>query len=167
VKLWLALFERWDLPAMQLAEPLLAGVLIVGAGTLAWRFRRAHAGSPQFALMLGVAPAVALVLAPAGGGLTYNQVLLIPGVLLIARQRHVLRQLGFIGRCALATIVVVGLWGAITAAGLAMVTTLASGLASDGAAVPLISGLLLPLCLISALAVLAAKETSSTSRSAK
>jgi hypothetical protein len=61
----------------------LAGLAVLALAVLCWRFRRASADSPAFILMLALIPAVTVVIIPKAA--PYNQVLLLPGILLLVQ----------------------------------------------------------------------------------
>jgi hypothetical protein len=69
-----------------LPRPLgtVASILLVGLlAVVAWRLRRHQAGSPEFSLTLSLALAVTIVNIPTGA--PYNQLLLLPGIMLLLR----------------------------------------------------------------------------------
>ena len=61
----------------------LAGLTVLALAVLCWRFRRASADSPAFHLILALVLAVTVVIVPKAA--PYNQVLLLPGILLLVR----------------------------------------------------------------------------------
>ena len=71
--------------------PVLAGVFVLTTGAVCWRLRHESAQSPQFVWIFALVLAVTLLTIPTVSG--YNQVLLLPGVLILARYaRHVWRR---------------------------------------------------------------------------
>ncbi len=75
----------------------LVGLGIALAGAL-WRTRRAEPGSPAFSLGLALTCFYGLLLIPSW--VFYNQLLLVPAILLILQQRAVLAAAGALGRVA-------------------------------------------------------------------
>ncbi|HWY58905.1 MAG TPA: glycosyltransferase 87 family protein [Terriglobales bacterium] len=62
----------------------LAGLAVLALAALCWKFRRASADSSAFRFMLALVLAVTVVIVPKAA--PYNQVLLLPGILLLVRE---------------------------------------------------------------------------------
>jgi len=72
--------------ALSAAGGLLLTLALCGAlAVVCWRVRRQPAGTPGFALALALVPAVTLLIIPTWA--PYNQVLLLPGILLLLHER--------------------------------------------------------------------------------
>jgi hypothetical protein len=69
---------------------VLAGLIVFALAVTAWKFRRASTDSPVFSLMLGLVLVITVVIVPKAA--PYNQVLLLPGILLVARDWRILWQ---------------------------------------------------------------------------
>jgi hypothetical protein len=69
---------------------ILAALIVLAMAFTAWRFRRVSTDSSIFSLMLGLVLAITVVIVPKAA--PYNQVFLLPGILLIARDRRTLWQ---------------------------------------------------------------------------
>jgi hypothetical protein len=69
---------------------MLAGLVVVALVATAWKFRRASTELSVFNLMLGFVLAITVVIVPKAA--PYNQVLLLPGILLVVRDWRILWQ---------------------------------------------------------------------------
>jgi hypothetical protein len=67
---------------------VLAGLVVLALAVTAWKFRRALPDSPTFNLMLALVLAVTVVIVPKAA--PYNQLFLLPGILLVAGNLRVL-----------------------------------------------------------------------------
>jgi len=67
---------------------VVAGLIVLALAVTAWKFRRASTDSSVFNLMLGLVLAITIVIAPKAA--PYNQVLLLPAMLLVARDWRIL-----------------------------------------------------------------------------
>ena len=132
----------------------LAALLVLLA--VAWRLRRAEVGSRDFSLLLATALAVTLIVIPMFAA--YNQLLLLPALLLVAREWPELWTNGALSKAAcVLTVAIVG-WPWLAAVGLTL-ANLAMPAASvqRGWAIPLYTSLAIPLVLIVQLASLLAQ----------
>jgi hypothetical protein len=71
---------------------LLTALLLLLLARIAWHFRRQPAGSPEFALIVAHVLAVTVVIIPTFA--PYNQVLLIPAILLLVRDWRLITRMG-------------------------------------------------------------------------
>jgi len=106
-----------------LVGPLLIAALLVVSAALAWRKRRASLTSPDFWLTLSLLLAVTSV-AILPGQAIYDQVILLPGILVLLRDWPVLRQAGRVPRILQKLGVVVFLWPWAAVLGLILVRPL-------------------------------------------
>jgi hypothetical protein len=67
-----------------------AGLVVLVVAVAAWKFRRTSTESPSFNLMLGLVLATTVVIVPKAA--PYNQVLLLPAILVVARDCRILWQ---------------------------------------------------------------------------
>jgi hypothetical protein len=75
---------------------VLAGLIVVALAVTGWKFRRASTDSPVFNVMLGLVLATTVVILPKAA--PYNQILLLPASLIVARHWQTLRQKNLISR---------------------------------------------------------------------
>ncbi len=128
-------------------------ILLAAMAGICWRVRRAPAGSPGFALALAVALAVTLIVIPTFA--PYNQVLLLPGLLLLLSARARLWAAGPLARTT--WIFTFGLvawpWAAAVALTLASLV-LPPAAVQAGWTLPLYTSLVIPIGTLAALAAL-------------
>jgi len=67
---------------------VLAALIVVAFAVTAWKFRRASNDSSTFSLMFGLVLAITVVIVPKAA--PYNQILLLPAILLLARHWQIL-----------------------------------------------------------------------------
>jgi hypothetical protein len=91
-------------PRVGLALGVVAGL---GCGIVAWRTRRQTADTPEFAHALALVLALTVVILPVAA---YNQVLLLPGILWLARPRAVRSRVPAIEFLLFAVAVIVLAW---------------------------------------------------------
>ncbi len=129
---------------------ILSGALVGALFWAVWRRRKPIAGSSDFGWLLALASAVTVVIAPIA---LYNQVLLVPALLIVTAQRELIRPRGFVVRgLAKAPLACLG-WHWISSAvlGLSSLTLPAERL-RVAAYVPLYTVLALPAVTLLALA---------------
>ncbi len=97
---------------------LLAALIVLATAFTAWRFRRVSTDSPLFSLMLGLVLAITVVIVPKAA--PYNQVFLLPGILLIVRDRRILWQTNRRWRLLLAVCGLLIFWPWLAATALAI-----------------------------------------------
>jgi glycosyl transferase family 87 len=144
--------------------PGLSGAVAIVAILLAlvWRLRQQEPGSREFSILLAKILAATFLLVP--GFASYNQLLLLPAVLLTAREWNGTWRSGPVARAMLvATVIAVG-WPWVAAT---VLTVIALGFSANAAqsawAVPLYSILAVPLVLLLDLALLDGNTGSSES----
>ena len=137
-------------PALGRVAALAALLLLLA---LAWRLRRAEVGSREFSLLLATALAVTLIVIPMFA--PYNQLLLLPAVLLIAREWPELWNKGALSKAVcMLTVAIVG-WPWLAALGLTLANmAIPAPSVQRGWAIPLYTSLAIPLVLIVHLASL-------------
>jgi hypothetical protein len=130
----------------------LAIVLLLGLALVCWRIGRAPVASEAFALTVALVLAVTLVVIPMFA--PYNQLVLLPGVLLIVRRWGDLqsRSLGRFG-CGIAIVIIGWLWAASSGLILASIV-LPPATVQRAWAVPLYTSLYIPLAVLALLAFL-------------
>ena len=105
---------------------VLAGLIVVALAVTGWKFRRASIDSQVFNLMLGLVLATTVVIVPKAA--PYNQILLLPASLIVARHWQTLWQKNLISRLLLLVCGLLIFWPWLAATAL----TIASlGLPSD------------------------------------
>ncbi|HUS16745.1 MAG TPA: glycosyltransferase 87 family protein [Chloroflexia bacterium] len=136
---------------------ILALALVAGLAWLAWRMRHAPAGTPGFALVLALVPAVTLLIIPTWA--PYNQVLLVPGLLLLAARRAIIWPRGRTARYVyLMPWVLVG-WPWLAALGLVLsIAVLPLATVQRGWTLPLYTSLFIPFGVLVALAYAARRN---------
>lgn len=132
---------------------ILTAVLIFSAVGLCWRWRRASPASRCFALALAWVGSVTLVVLPKLAA--YNQILLLPALLLLAASYNKIRTLGLLPRALTKAAFVCVAWFWTTASALSLITVLYSPIRPDALTrVPDYTSLALaPLTLIALIAV--------------
>jgi hypothetical protein len=75
---------------------VLAGLIVLALAVTGWRFRKASTDSPVFNVMLGLVLATTFVIVPKAA--PYNQILLLPASLIVARHWQTLWQKNLISR---------------------------------------------------------------------
>jgi hypothetical protein len=122
----------------------------------AWRLRRAEVGSREFSLLLATALAVTLIVIPMFA--PYNQLLLLPAVLLLSRYWPELWNKGALSKVAcVLTVAIVG-WPWLAAVGLTLANlALPAASVQHGWAIPLYTSLGIPLVILVQLASLLAR----------
>ena len=84
-------------------------ILTVAMGLLiCWQQRRHNADSEAFMQVLSLVLAVTVLIAPILA--PYNQIILLPAILLLARERHAIRASGWVGAFLLALLVIAVGW---------------------------------------------------------
>jgi hypothetical protein len=105
---------------------VLAGLVVLALVVTAWKFRRVSSDSSIFNLMLALVLAITVVIVPEAA--PYNQVLLLPGILLVARDWRILWQKNRLSRILLTACGLLVFWPWLAATAL----TIASlGLPAD------------------------------------
>ena len=130
---------------------VLAGLIVLALAVTAWKFRRAATDSSVFNLMLALILAITVVIVPKAA--PYNQVLLVPATLLVARDWRIFWQKNRWSRI----IVMIGslliLWPWLAATGLAIASLgLPAGAVQKAWASPLWTTLAIPLAVVMLLA---------------
>jgi hypothetical protein len=129
-----------------------AGILLVAG--VCWRARRAPAGSAGFALALALVPALTLAIIPTWA--PYNQVLLLPGLLLALREAVVFRAQGRPGKYVYFLLWLLVLWPWVASVTLTLASlALPATTVQQGWPLPLFSSLFIPLITLAALGLLA------------
>ena len=131
-------------PELGWALALLGVVALAATG---WRFRRASVQSPTFSTMLALVLAVTVVIVPKAS--PYNQVLLLPGCLLVARKWRILVQRSRLIHGTLVASVVILAWPWLAATGLTVFSLfMPAQWVQQGWAVPVWTSLAIPLCVV-------------------
>jgi hypothetical protein len=129
---------------------ILTGVLVLLTAAYCWRVRREPAGEPGYRRALALVPAVTLVIIPTWA--PYNQVLLLPALLLLWGEREVLAQ---VGRPARYAAFIVGLlvgWPWIASQGLMLASlVLPATTVQSGWTLPIWTSLFIPFAVLAAL----------------
>jgi hypothetical protein len=94
----------------------LAALVIVALAVAAWKFRQASTDSSLFHLMIGLILATTVVIVPKAA--PYNQILLLPGILVAARYWQTLWQTNHISRILFVVCALLILWPWLAAAAL-------------------------------------------------
>jgi|SRR5579863_1260977 len=144
---WLAIlfgYHRYAMPplvSVLLGESLsasagkvLIGALIVAGGIFAWKNRRTDAGSPDFWLTLSLLLAITSVTLLPGQAI-YDDIILIPGILIVWRDWRKLWAAGRIVRILLVLGCVAVFWQYAAACGLLLVQPLLAAATFDSRAV--------------------------------
>jgi glycosyl transferase family 87 len=122
-------------------------MIALALALVGWRLRRSLARSPSFGLMLALVLAVAVVIVPKSA--PYNQVLLLPGILLIMRDWQVLWRKNRMTRSMLAVSSFVVLWPWLAATVLTVASLfLPARTVQQAWAVPVWTSLTIPLCVV-------------------
>jgi hypothetical protein len=131
---------------------LLTGFFLLSTGVLGWRLRRVEADSQAFQLILAWVLAVALVVAPMVA--PYDQVLLLPGIFLVARSwKSILRRNRVVRAASAAATLILG-WPWLASFALALASlVLAPASVQRGWAIPLWTSFLIPLAVLGELAL--------------
>jgi hypothetical protein len=108
---------------------LLTAILAFSALGLCWRWRRASPASSRFALALAWVGSVTLVVLPKLAA--YNQILLLPALLLLAASYRKISTLGLLPRALTKAAFLCAAWLWTTAAALSLFTILRSPIRSD------------------------------------
>ena len=136
---------------------ILAAIASLGTGGLVWKLRHEQAGSEglggAIALVLTLTVLVVPMYAP------YNQVLLLPAILLLARDSHALTSSSRSARVLYVSTCVVLIWPWLASMGLAAAWLVSSAAALRGWKLPFYATFVLPL-LVFALALLDAQRRS-------
>src|SRR5215469_744792 len=121
----------------------LVTVVIVGALlVLVWQRRRAEPGSREFSLLLAMILVATLLIVPTFA--PYNQLLLLPGVLLTARECQPAWRSGPISRAILGVTIMALGWQWLTASGLVLIWLRFPLIAQNAWTVPLYTVLVIP-----------------------
>jgi hypothetical protein len=136
---------------------MVTAILLLLVAFLAWRWRREPAGSAAFSLTLASVLAVTIVVIPTFA--PYNQVLLLPGLMLLIRDWRSVTRLGKLTRLLylLAALLVVWPW----LASLYLTATSfwqAPAVVQRGWTLPLYTSLMIPFAIMALLGVYAAKR---------
>jgi hypothetical protein len=136
---------------------MVTAILLLLVAFLAWRWRREPAGSAAFSLTLASVLAVTIVVIPTFA--PYNQVLLLPGLMLLVRDWRSVTRLGKLTRLLylLAALLVVWPW----LASLYLTATSfwqAPAVVQRGWTLPLYTSLMIPFAIMALLGVYAAKR---------
>jgi hypothetical protein len=130
---------------------LLAGLMVLVLAILAWRFRRASTDSSAFNLMLVLVLAVTVVIVPKAA--PYNQILLLPAILLAVRDWGVLGQKNLLTRVLFMICGFAIAWPWLAATGLTVASLcLPAELVQEGWALPVWTSLVIPLAVVALLA---------------
>lgn len=126
-------------------------LVVLGLAVLCWRLRRVPSDSPAFRFMLGLVLAVTVMILPKAA--PYNQVLLIPGILLVAQYWQVFWQ----NRLTRLVFLISGLlvfWPWIAAVALTIASVfLPPQLVQKAWALPIYTSLAIPVAIVALLAV--------------
>ena len=123
---------------------VLAVLTVVALGFMGWKLRRVGVDSPVFAVMLALVLAVTVVVAPKAA--PYNQVLLLPGILMVAHDWRVIWKKGSAIRAIFAASFLVVSWPWLAASALTIASLfLPATRVQQGWAVPVWTSLAIPL----------------------
>lgn len=100
------------------------GVVVLAVALVGWRLRTAESRSPAFAILLALVLAVTVIIIPMFA--PYNYLLVLPAVLLIARDWRALWDSGCLSRVGLLLAAAVLAWPWLAALGLATASLLLS-----------------------------------------
>jgi glycosyl transferase family 87 len=124
-----------------------AAVLIAAVAMVCWQSRTQERDSAAFALMISMVVAVTVVIIPMFA--PYNYVLVIPALLLIARDWRIVWNSGILGKAGLALTVAVVSWPWLAALGLGLASLLLSpATVQKGWWLPLYTSAKLPIPLV-------------------
>jgi hypothetical protein len=143
---------------------VLIGALIIVGGILAWRNRRADAGSPDFWLTLSLLLAITSVTLLPGQAI-YDHIILIPGILIVSRDWRKLWAAGRVVRILLTLGCVAVFWQFAAACGLLLVRPLLAAATFDSRAVftlPIRTAASLPFAVLALLVCLARINATTT-----
>lgn len=130
---------------------VLAGLVVLAVAVTAWKFRRASTDSPVFRLMLGFILAITVVIVPKAA--PYNQVLLLPAILLVARDWRILWQKNHLSRTLFAVCGLLIFWPWLAATALTVASLVLPADAVQKAwACPVWTSLAIPLAVVMLLA---------------
>jgi glycosyl transferase family 87 len=122
----------------------LALLIVLALVIMGWKSRRAPADSPAFILMIALVLAVTVVIVPKAA--PYNQVLLLPGILLVVRAWRILSRKSRMTRSVLVVSSLVVLWPWLAATALTVASLfLPAQTVQRGWAAPLWTSLAIPL----------------------
>jgi hypothetical protein len=121
---------------------LVTVVIFAGLLALVWQRRRAEPGSREFSLLLAMILVGTLLIIPTFA--PYNQLLLLPGVLLTARECQPAWRSGPISRAILVVTVIAFGWQWLTALGLILISLRFPLIAQNAWTVPLYTVLVIP-----------------------
>jgi hypothetical protein len=124
---------------------VLAVLSVLALAAIGWRFRRTSHDSPAFHFVLVLVLAVTVVIVPKAA--PYNQVLLVPGILLVVRDLRMLWQKSRLTRMVLVASSLIVSWPWMAATGLVLASLfLPTRLVQQAWAVPVWTSLVIPLC---------------------
>lgn len=126
--------------------------LLLGLALLGWKLRRAPEGSPTFGLMLAFSLVVTVMVIPTGS--PYNQLLLLPAVILLMRDWRQLSRLGSLARLLYIVVAALLVWPWVATLYLSASWFLEPAAAVQrGWALPLYTSILIPFCVLVLLAL--------------
>jgi hypothetical protein len=131
---------------------VVAALIVLALLYIGWRMRRALSDSPSFVLMFTLVLVVTVVVAPKTA--PYNQVLLVPAILLVARDWQILWQKNIQTRAISLGGVVIVFWPWVAATVLTMASlVLPTNIIQQAWAVPMWTSLAIPLAVVLLLVV--------------
>jgi hypothetical protein len=126
---------------------VLAGLTVLAMAVLCWKFRRTPTDSPAFNLVLVLVLAITVVIVPKAA--PYNQILLLPGILLVVRERGILWRKNRLARVILMICGLVIPWPWLAATALTFASLfLPAQLVQKAWAVPVWTSLAIPLVVV-------------------
>jgi hypothetical protein len=130
----------------------LALIVVLGLAVICWRFRRVSNHEPAFGCMMALLLAATITIAPKEA--PYNQVLLIPPVLLIIRHLRLLWNKGFLSRATLLVAAGLVFWPWLAALGITAASLLyPSATVQRAWALPLYTSVAIPLAVFALMAL--------------
>jgi len=139
-----SLLEKFLSPRVgQIFSVAVLGILLV----VCWRFRKAKAQSREFQCMLAAVLAITLIVIPMFA--PYNQVLLLPAILLIVRQGRELWHRDLLSKAACSLTIAVAGWPWMASLGLTLASLFLGPAALEGGwTIPLYTSLAIPFVLL-------------------
>jgi hypothetical protein len=110
-----SVLDKMTSPSVSLVVALLGGAMI---GRICWKERKQPANTESFVGLLCLVLSVTVLIAP--NSVLYNQILLLPSVLLFARDWRTIRERGVIGSLAMGVVAVAAVWPWISSIPLAV-----------------------------------------------
>jgi hypothetical protein len=136
---------------------IVTAALLLGLLVLSWRMRHAPAGSPSFNLMLGLVLAVTVVIIPTWA--PYNQLLLLPALILLVRDWRRLVRFGRFSRLLYLLVAALVVWPWLATLYLSAAWFLQpAAVVQQGWTLPLYTSMLIPFGVMALLGIDAARR---------